>query len=168
MIDSYTHGDNLFGSALDRFDGNYGEDLPDEDNPYRAPSHQGSAARGRRRGSGPPPLTMMQQLFSFDGRINRSTCWSIWLGLHCVFGGLSYLLELLNAPMFGVIILLFALLPVLWISLAIQIKRWHDRDKSGWCIFINFIPVIGGIWTFIECSCLAGTPGENGYGPEPE
>lgn len=111
---------------------------------------------------------MMQKVFSFDGRINRSTYWGIWLVLHCVFGGLTYLLELLDAPMFAVVILLFALLAVFWISLAIQIKRWHDRDKSGWCVFITLIPFIGGIWTFIECSCLAGTPGENTYGPEPE
>jgi DNA-directed RNA polymerase subunit RPC12/RpoP len=58
VADPYAHGDDLYGSTLDRFDGDYGEDFPEDDNPYRAPSHQGSAARRRRGGRETPPLTM--------------------------------------------------------------------------------------------------------------
>ena len=85
---------------------------------------------------------MMQKVFSFDGRINRSTYWGIWLVLNCVCGGLSYLIdfETLGPSMFTIIILLFLILAVTWIELAIQIKRWHDRDKSGWCVFYQFHP----------------------------
>jgi uncharacterized membrane protein YhaH (DUF805 family) len=36
-------------------------------------------------------------------------------------------------------------------------------DKSGWWIFITFVPFIGGIW-FLVLMCLAGTPGPNRFG----
>ena len=40
--------------------------------------------------------------------------------------------------------------PFIWISLAVSVKRWHDRDKSGWWILIGLVPLIGSIWQFIE------------------
>jgi uncharacterized membrane protein YhaH (DUF805 family) len=57
---------------------------------------------------------------------------------------------------------------LLWPSLAIQVKRWHDRDKTGWWVLINLIPFIGFLWTLIECGFLDGTPGPNKYGPSPK
>lgn len=54
-----------------------------------------------------------------------------------------------------------------WVSLALQVKRWHDRDKSGAWVPIGAIPVIGGIWAFVECACLRGTFGRNNYGEDP-
>jgi uncharacterized membrane protein YhaH (DUF805 family) len=59
-------------------------------------------------------------------------------------------------------------LVLIWPSLAVQVKRWHDRDKSGWMVLINFIPIVGFLWTFIECGFLDGTPGPNKYGPSPK
>ena len=56
---------------------------------------------------------------------------------------------------------------VLWVGLAVQIKRWHDRDKSGWWALLNVIPVIGQIWILIECGLLPGTVGDNRFGGEP-
>jgi uncharacterized membrane protein YhaH (DUF805 family) len=44
-------------------------------------------------------------------------------------------------------------------SILVDIKRWHDRDKSGWWMPILFVPIIGAIWLF-----LAGTPGPNRFG----
>ncbi len=46
-------------------------------------------------------------------------------------------------------------------------KRYHDRNKSGWWVLIVFVPVIGGLWYLIECGFLRGTPGPNNYGPDP-
>jgi uncharacterized membrane protein YhaH (DUF805 family) len=56
----------------------------------------------------------------------------------------------------------------LWTLLAVFVKRWHDRDKSGAWMFINLIPVIGWIWTLLECGLLPGTPGPNRYGGDYE
>ena len=54
-----------------------------------------------------------------------------------------------------------------WIGLALAVKRWHDRDKSGWWVLINLIPLIGWIWSFVEVGCLRGTVGPNQYGADP-
>lgn len=48
-----------------------------------------------------------------------------------------------------------------------QIKRWHDLDKSGWWVLINFIPIVGGLWCLVECGFLKGTVGPNRFGPDP-
>ena len=53
---------------------------------------------------------------------------------------------------------------MIWPSLAVQTKRWHDRGKSGWWNFISFVPFIGPLWAFIELGFLPGTPGANIYG----
>jgi len=47
------------------------------------------------------------------------------------------------------------------------VKRYHDRDKSGWWVLIIFLPVIGALWYLIECGFLRGTDGNNAYGPDP-
>jgi len=67
----------------------------------------------------------------------------------------------------GAIIFFILLIPLFWMSFAIQIKRWHDRDKSGWWCLIVLIPYIGPIWAFIENGCLGGTPGPNRFGNDP-
>jgi uncharacterized membrane protein YhaH (DUF805 family) len=54
-----------------------------------------------------------------------------------------------------------------WVSLAVAVKRWHDRGKSAWWILIVFVPVVGGIWYLIECGFLEGTSGANRYGADP-
>lgn len=55
----------------------------------------------------------------------------------------------------------------IWPGLAVSIKRWHDRGKSGWWILIALVPLIGGLWALIETGFLPGTPGTNEYGPDP-
>ena len=51
-----------------------------------------------------------------------------------------------------------------WPSLAVSIRRCHDRDKSGWFLLIGLIPILGSIWLLIDLGFLAGTPGSNRYG----
>ena len=53
----------------------------------------------------------------------------------------------------------------LWPTYAIATKRWHDRGKSGWWSLIGFVPVIGGLWAFIELGLLGGDDSDNHYGP---
>ena len=72
-------------------------------------------------------------------------------------------------PSFGVmgVVALLVLIVAFWISLAIAVKRWHDRGKSGWWVLIALVPVIGGFWYIIECGFLKGTTGANAYGADP-
>ena len=59
------------------------------------------------------------------------------------------------------------MLPMIWIGLAVQAKRWHDQDKSAWWILINFVPFVGGLIVLIMCGFIAGTPGPNRFGDVP-
>jgi uncharacterized membrane protein YhaH (DUF805 family) len=123
------------------------------------------------------------QWFSFQGRIRRQT-W--WLAYVLVFFAISVVCTTLDV-MLGFVSLedaapadgygfeargvgpfgLLSLIPLIWGGLAGQVKRWHDRDKSGWFVLINFIPLIGAIWAFIELGFLRGTQGPNRFGPDP-
>jgi len=49
---------------------------------------------------------------------------------------------------------------------ALAVRRLHDIDKSGWNIFLLFIPLIGGIWLLVY-ECTRGTIGPNQYGDDP-
>ena len=110
-------------------------------------------------------MTLSQTLFSFSGRINRAK-W--WLARLLVFVA-TFFIYLIAANLGDgafVIVLLVAILSF-WVHLAINFKRWHDRDKSGWWVLIELIPLIGTIWVFIELGCLKGTYGKNRFGPDP-
>ena len=56
---------------------------------------------------------------------------------------------------------------LLYPSICLGIKRFHDRDKSGWWFLIILVPVIGTIWFFVETGFLRGTVGPNRFGPDP-
>jgi hypothetical protein len=55
----------------------------------------------------------------------------------------------------------------LWLALAMQVKRWHDRGKSGWMILIHLIPIVGTVWSMAELGFFPGTIGANRYGEDP-
>lgn len=51
-------------------------------------------------------------------------------------------------------------------SLAVQVRRLHDTDRSGWWWLIGFIPLIGWILLLVWY-CTQGTSGDNRYGSDP-
>ena len=110
-------------------------------------------------------LSMMEVLFSFNGRVGRKTYWMFLLGLFVVFFVIAFVLALFKIDQnFIAIVMAIAYLPAIWMSLAVQVKRWHDRDKSGWWVLIALIPIIGAIWVLVENGFLAGTEGRNRFG----
>jgi uncharacterized membrane protein YhaH (DUF805 family) len=105
-------------------------------------------------------------LFSFKGRVKRKEFWifeAVWIVL---FVGLNVLTDPPRdengntTP--SIIALVFALL-TFWPLLAVQVKRWHDRNKSGWWIFIGLVPCIGGIWALVECGFLPSVDENNQF-----
>jgi uncharacterized membrane protein YhaH (DUF805 family) len=117
-------------------------------------------------------------LFSPHGRVPRSwywlrfilPCWGIELVL--TLWQVSSLVDTrydreVQSVILSVLPLFLVSLLVLWPSLIIGIKRWHDRDKSGWFVLVPLIPVVGPIWALVECGFLPGTSGPNRYGPDP-
>jgi uncharacterized membrane protein YhaH (DUF805 family) len=68
----------------------------------------------------------------------------------------------LTLAVLGIYFLVF-LIP----GLAVQVRRFHDQDKSGWFILLGFIPYIGGL-ILLVFMCLPGTRGPNRFGPDPK
>ena len=58
-------------------------------------------------------------------------------------------------------------------TLAVTVRRLHDRDMSGWWylgfIVLSAIPLVGWIASIaqIVIFCLPGTPGPNRFGEDP-
>ncbi|MCL1598086.1 MAG: DUF805 domain-containing protein [Actinomycetia bacterium] len=105
-------------------------------------------------------------LFKFSGRINRAKFW-IGLGVTWAIMVLAMMIAGALGNAIGWILLLIAYVAVVWIGIAVSIKRWHDRGKPGWWIFIGLIPLVGPIWALVETGFLEGTKGDNEYGPDP-
>jgi len=116
-------------------------------------------------------MNLKSLLFSFKGRINRLPYWIVTLILTAIgAGGQSTRSgtgpENVMTAGEGLITLVVFVL-VLWIGFAVQVKRWHDRGKSGWWSLLSFVPFIGTIWILIECGFLRGSQGSNRFGPDP-
>src|SRR4030095_2487359 len=48
----------------------------------------------------------------------------------------------------------------------LQVKRCHDRDRSGWFVLVALVPPLS-LWYLIETMCLRGTKGSNRVGRDP-
>ena len=119
-------------------------------------------------------------LFLFSGRIGRLEWWITAIALTVinitisvtlvtlgivegeVVNGETVMKELSSTTVLFVSVFGFAMM---WISLANNAKRFHDRGKSGFWQLVCFIPLIGPIWLLIELGILPGDAGSNSYGP---
>lgn len=128
-------------------------------NPYQPPQAQvidaGSDAQAVK-------LTLKQIWFSFEGRISRKVFWLYGLLLAVPLGVLWGIAAAISDTL-NVVVAIPMNIAFVWMALAMQVKRWHDRDKSGWWILLGFVP-IANIWAFIETGFLRGTEGANQYG----
>lgn len=66
----------------------------------------------------------------------------------------------------GVIFFVLLVLGLIIPNIAVQIRRLHDQDLSGWLILLFFIPYVGGI-VAIVFMCIPGTRGPNRFGRDP-
>lgn len=112
------------------------------------------------------PQTLSDIFFSFDGRINRAKYWGysivLVLGMIVICGlGMFFAGEMGLWSSYAI-----ALLFVVWPSLALGVKRCHDRNRSGWFMIVSLIPIVS-IWYLVEIGFLRGTDGPNDYGEDP-
>lgn len=112
-------------------------------------------------------------LFSIRGRISRSQLWLKWiLPVTIVYIVLSLIARIGAASDSTAIAVIASLLTVIfalftiWPGIATNVKRAHDRDRSGWFILLLFVPILN-IWPIIELLFLRGTIGSNRFGPDP-
>jgi uncharacterized membrane protein YhaH (DUF805 family) len=151
---------------------------PAEENPYQSPQALPMTSTGfepGRMGTTTAARDTGWNLFNSEGRVGRQMYWIVSLVTSAVlFGSLFLFVMIVVAAgnnsaimLFGGICELCVFIACLWASLAVQAKRWHDRNKSSLWILMNFVPYIGGLWVFVELGFLRGTAGSNAYGPDP-
>jgi uncharacterized membrane protein YhaH (DUF805 family) len=110
-------------------------------------------------------------LFSFDGRLNitlyrytRIFANLLCLGLYtALWPTLRASPDDAGAQLLVALAMIVTAVFMVWTTLAMQVKRRHDRDKSWPWLFVGFIPIIGPCWVLIETCWLKGTPGHNRF-----
>jgi len=134
------------------------------ESPYRAPDVDMSAPA-----MAAEPLTWQGLLFSFEERIPRRLYWAANTRVVLVILVVVLLVELSlgTESGLGAGLLLLLYVSLLWVSFAVQVKRWQDRDKFGWWSLIGFLPIIGAASQFVENGCLRRTKGPNRFGADP-
>ncbi|MEY4510364.1 MAG: hypothetical protein RLZZ450_2486 [Pseudomonadota bacterium] len=65
------------------------------------------------------------------------------------------------------LVLVPAWLTLGWVTMALGVKRLHDRDRPSWWLLLSLVPILN-VWLLVEVGFLAGTPGANRYGPDPK
>ena len=120
---------------------------------------------------------MFKSPFSFNGRIRR-----IEYVLSCLLGGavtaiafwLGVGTSLIGASQnsgsgfgIGVLIGFSALIGGIWFTIAQDVKRLHDGDKSGWLVVLLLIPIVNFILG-LYMLFADGTVGPNRYGNDPK
>ncbi len=120
-------------------------------------------------------MNLKSLLFNFQGRIGRGPFWIgtlILIAFEVVMMTLVITIgggQAASGPnAIGIVLLLVYVVFGIWMGLAVDIKRCHDRGQSGWWILIMLIPLVGFFWWLINLGILAGDEGENRFGPNPE
>ena len=100
-------------------------------------------------------MNKFMKIFSFNGVASRKEWWLVYLSFWAIiFAEVHIEILIIGEKEEPSAFLMILVLIAIWPLFATQIRRWHDRGKSGlWCL-INIIPVIGGLWSFIELGLL--------------
>ena len=120
---------------------------------------------------------MFKAPFSFNGRIRRieyllsnllgSFVFGIafWVGM----GTSLVSAEAESAGGFGIglLISIAAFVGGIWFTIAQDVKRLHDVDKTGWFIILLLIPIVNFIFG-LYMLLADGTVGPNRYGDDPK
>src|SRR5262245_59006280 len=99
-------------------------------------------------------------LFSFRGRIPRSTFWWTMLLLGSGLMLVRVALEAGFGPRGSLVLFPF----LVWAALAHAARRLRDRGRRPAWLVLVLVPVIGPLWALIELGLRRGIPGENRYG----
>ena len=142
-------------------------------------------------------MPRLTTLFSFRERASRLAYWrtQLWTSLALALLWIVTIFVAMGAGDLAAIPLLLGL-PVLVVSLAVLVRRLHDRDKSGWWLLLFWAApaacfaaaqlateqtgeggplAVAGVaaglvlelWAIIEVGFRRGSKGANRYGPPP-
>ncbi|HWQ85762.1 DUF805 domain-containing protein [Brevundimonas sp.] len=118
-------------------------------------------------------MTVVQTLFSFEGRIRRSTWWGYviltlicsgfvaWIVAGFLVGGLG------DGDLIDRVEDKVGWLVMIWPLMALHVKRGHDLGWTGWWALLSFVPLINLIYWAI-LGFQEQQPGAERYGPSPK
>ncbi len=99
---------------------------------------------------------------NFNGRAGRTEFWTFFV--------FTLVVNILATVIFGAIglgiVATIVSLALLVPSIAVLVRRLHDRDMIGWFALAALVPVLGGLWLLYTCY-LEGTDGANQFGEKP-
>ncbi len=115
-------------------------------------------------------FTALRKYARFRGRSTRREYWQfmlVYLLITMALAVADRVLGLMVSPgskagLLGWLFTLSMLLP----SLAVSIRRLHDRDLSAWFMLLGLIPLLGSA-ILLVLAALPGTRGDNRHGPDP-
>lgn len=132
----------------------------------------------------------LKRFADFSGRSRRMEYWMFVLLQVIVFGAIMIIGGMLigsSAPAMnadgtydpdalsaaasgglGGVVILYCIAALVFLipTIAVMVRRFHDQDKTGWLVLLNFVP-FGGLIVLIFM-LLPGTEGDNRYGPDPK
>ncbi|MCQ2232584.1 MAG: DUF805 domain-containing protein [Paludibacteraceae bacterium] len=117
-------------------------------------------------------IKCLKNYANFNGRARRKEYWMFTL-----FYTLLYLpvyaitmfatsQELLSLALIANLLMMVIALGLLLPALAVQVRRLHDINKSGWWILLGFVPLAN--FALLYFTLKEGDKGENLYGPDPK
>ncbi|HHP7910703.1 TPA: DUF805 domain-containing protein [Acinetobacter baumannii] len=102
-------------------------------------------------------FTCFKKFADFKGRARRREFW--YFELFCVL--LSLLLSFMNEDL-ATLAMLITLIP----NIAVNVRRLHDIDRSGWWMLIALVPIVG-VLLLLFWATQEGNPTANQYGESP-
>ncbi len=117
-------------------------------------------------------MNPLHALFGFKGRMRRrdfwvyvGIFWAGYIGLIIMGAIVLHAMSPFTSGRSAGICILISLPFVVWIYLAMHIKRLHDVGYPAHAVLSTLRPILGWIWGFSECGLREGTVGDNAYGP---
>ncbi|WP_127956971.1 DUF805 domain-containing protein [Serratia microhaemolytica] len=114
-------------------------------------------------------LAVLKKYACFSGRARHKEYWYFVLFQLIAILLISFLertFAVANPEVYAGWYTAFYILLTLIPFLAVQVRRLHDANFSGWWALIHLIPFIGQLVMLIF-ALLPGTVGENRYGADP-
>jgi len=114
-------------------------------------------------------LLPLRRYADFRGRSRRKEYWMFLLGViiaAIILGVVESVLGIGGSVggFYGPLTILL-LVAIVIPSIAVQVRRFHDQDKSGWFVLLGLIPFVGGLIVLVFM-LLEGTKGPNRFGPD--
>lgn len=116
----------------------------------------------------------LRRYADFNGRSTRREYWMFQLlpltlfvfGVAVAGASVDQYGEMTGLGMMVIGLVVLGFIGLLVPLLAVQARRLHDQDRSGWLVLLNLVPYIGAIAIFVMM-LLPGTRGDNRFGPDP-